>query len=694
MARNLSFEPYLEQARRLQEAGDHQGAERLCRQVLAEDPKHAGALHLLGSMALQRGQWDQARGIYAKLAGREPDRAATHHGHGMALMGLGRFAEACRPLRRTLSLDPGSLDARLHLGTALAKSGQLEESVVVFRELLAIGPGFKQGYQNLSSALQRLGRLDEALEVLNAGLRAIAPFPEAEFEAGMLYCDMHRYDESIAAYRRALSLRPDFVEAYNNLALVLAQRGEFDEALACYDRAIRLVPDVAALHSNRSKLLMDLGRMPEAVGALRVALALDGKLPVAWSNLLLALHYLPEQSAQEVFAAHQDWNRSQAAGVVKLPRQAAKSRDSEKRLRVGYVSADLREHSVARMIAPVFENHSPDQIEIFAYSLGGRADEWTERLRRCTAAWCDAGPLSDQKLAERIRKDGIDILVDLGGHTAHNRLLVFARCPAPVQVSFLGYPDTTGLDAIDYRLTDSHADPAGVADALASETLVRLDPCAWCYPRLPELEIGPRAAGSITFGCFNTMAKINPALLRLWARILSEVPDSRLLLKAPGWATEAARAAALVAFREAGIAAERIEMLGRTPDYHEHLGLHRRVDIALDTYPYHGTNMTCEALWMGVPVVTMAGDRHVARVGVSLLTNVGHPEWIASNADDYVRVAVELAGDPDRLARLRAGLRGEMLASPLMDGPGYARRIEAAYREMWRAWCAGRARHA
>ena len=301
--------------------------------------------------------------------------------------------------------------------------------------------------------------------------------------------------------------------------------------------------------------------------------------------------------------------------------------------------------------------------------------------------------MKDGALADIIRGDGKDILVDLAGHTSGNRLLVFARRPAPVQVTFLGYCDTTGMNAMDYRLTDSHADPPGTTEHLHAERVVRLPETAWCFlPCDPSPPVEPPPVlglGSATFGCFNVRRKITDEALTVWSRLLGEVPGSRLLLKSLGFCDTSVRHRVRATLASTGIAAERIELIGWVPTLAEHLALYRRVDIALDTFPYNGTTTTCEALWMGVPVVTLAGQAHASRVGVSLLTNAGLPELIAADADNYIRIASRLAADVSRLAALRAGLRGRMAASPLVDAPRFARNVEHAYREMWRAWCAG-----
>ena len=331
---------------------------------------------------------------------------------------------------------------------------------------------------------------------------------------------------------------------------------------------------------------------------------------------------------------------------------------------------------------------------MFCYANLPRPDPVTARLQRLVPHWRDIYKAPDAQVADRIRQDGIDILVDLAGHTAHNRLLLFARKPAPVQATWLGYPDTTGLKAMDHRLTDAHADPPGTTEHLHTEQLIRLPDCAWCFrpsEHAPPVSEPPMPrAGHITFGCFNALPKINAPLLRLWSEILLGVPGSRLLLKNAAVRDPSVQQRMRTVLEEAGVAPGRIELAGHIPEPAGHLASYGRVDIALDTFPYHGTTTTCEALWMGVPVVTLAGKTHASRVGVSLLANVGLPDLVARDPGEYVRIAAALGTDAHRLAEFRASLRERMAASPLMDATRFARNVEQAYREMWRAWCAMR----
>jgi predicted O-linked N-acetylglucosamine transferase (SPINDLY family) len=341
---------------------------------------------------------------------------------------------------------------------------------------------------------------------------------------------------------------------------------------------------------------------------------------------------------------------------------------------------------------PFLEHHDRERFELFAYAQVAAPDEWTERARRQVDHWRSLVNVPDAAAADLIRGDEIDILVDLAGHTDGNRLLVFAHKPAPVQATYLGYPGTTGLSAMDHRFTDALADPPGMTEAHHSERLVRLPECAWCYRPDTETPPGPSPAmlrGYVTFGSFNNLSKVNERMLRVWSRILQAVPGSRLLLKSAGFiSTEARRRTRETLMAGTGISGDRLDIRGPEDSHESHMELYREMDIALDTFPYHGTTTTCEALWMGVPVVTLAGQTHVSRVGVSLLTHAGLPELVAGSEDGYVRIAVELAGDAGRLSNHRAGFRDRMRASRLMDEQPFSRGLEASLRRMWTSWVA------
>jgi predicted O-linked N-acetylglucosamine transferase (SPINDLY family) len=469
--------------------------------------------------------------------------------------------------------------------------------------------------------------------------------------------DVGLLGKAAALYEIAIELRPDLAEAHGNLASVLKNLGQFDKALASFQEAIRLKPDDDISHSG----------------------------------LIFTLNYLPNIAPKDILTAHIAWAKRHADPLKPKSPLHANVPEPDRRLRIGYVSADFRRHPIGQFILPLLENHDHQRSEIFCYSNVQFPDAITERMQKSCDAWRDISPLADDPAAKLIQSDAIDILIDLSGHTAGNRLKFFAQKPAPIQVTYLGYPNTTGLSAIDYRLTDSIADPADQTDALNVEKLWRLPTCAWCYQPLERPpEIRPRPDGPITFGCFNAFAKINPPLLNLWADLLNRVPGSRIILKSAGTGVNTVRSNLLQHFARRNIPADRVELLGNIPDPHQHLDLYNRIDIALDTFPYHSTTTTCEALHMGVPVVTLAGNTHVSRVGVSLLTNVGLAEMITQSPEEYITISINLANDPSRLRDQRQTLRPRMEAFPLMNAPRFARDVESAFRQMWQTWCAAK----
>jgi protein O-GlcNAc transferase len=461
-----------------------------------------------------------------------------------------------------------------------------------------------------------------------------------------------------------------------------------EEAITSHRRAISLDADDAEAHSNLGKSFKELRRSEEAMAAYRQALALRPDLSGVHSNLLLAMHHqhLDDHAIAE---EHFRWQRQHAGPSSNGIEPPSQDERAGRRLRIGYVSPDFREHSVTRFLLPLIANHDRKKFEIFAYAEVPAPDEITVRLQSHTDGWRDTVGLGDAEVAELIRKDGIDILVDLAGHTAGNRLLVFARRPAPVQVTWLGYPGTTGLDAMSHRLTDAHADPPGMTEDLHSESLVRLPHSAWCFAAIDSPAVGPRPRRGVVFGCFNNFAKITETMLRLWAQVLAVVPDSSLLLKSSAFAENVTCERIRSLFQRHGITPERILLRDRTRSQAEHLTLYHEMDIALDTFPYHGTTTTCEAMWMGVPVVTLEGASHRSRVGVSLLSNVGLPQLIANSPEEYVRIASSLARDIPKLEAMQRTLRERMLGSPLMDASRFTRDIENAYEAILKDWSTG-----
>jgi len=576
------------------------------------------------------------------------------------------------------------------LATARAhhQAGRLLEAEGLYRQVLARQPNHAEALYLLGVLANQVGRADGAVELIGRAVQLKPDFPEAHNNLGIALSNLGQLDEAIAAFRQAIQLKPDFPEAYNNLGIALKNQEHFDEALVAYHQAIQLKPDFVESHSNLASALRNRGHLYEALAAYERAMALKPDNPEFASSRLFLLHSHPGYGPQSLYEEHRRWNQQYAAPLKRHIQTHRNDRSPERRLKIGYVSPDLRSHPVGHFLLPLLECHDHAQVQVFCYADVYSPDAMTERLRAHADVWHSIVGLSDEQVASLIRIDSIDILVDLTLHTAHNRLLVFARKPAPVQVTYLAYPSTSGLDTMDYRLTDPYLDPPGSeTDSIYSERSIRLPQTYWCY-QTPDLapEVGPLpalAGEGVTFGCLNDFNKVREGTLSVWCALLRSVPQSRLLLHA-GEGSHRQRVADLL--KQEGVNPERLSFVGRVP-LGEYYGTYGRIDIGLDPFPFAGGTTTCDALWMGVPVVSLAGETAVSRGGLSILSNVGLGELVAGTAEEYVGIAAELAGDWARLACLRAGLRSRMASSPLMDGPGFARSVEAAYRQMWYNWC-------
>ena len=674
------------------QAGRLADAEGLYRQILANVPEQPDALHLLGVIASQVGRHDAAVDLIRQAIRALPGPAMYHCNLAMALRGLGRTDEAIAASRQAIALQPDYPEAHHNLGLALHDQGRMGEAAECYRETIRCKPDFAEAHSNLGSVLRSQGSLAAAIAEYRTAIALRPDFADAHMNLGTALTDERRLDEAIAEFATALRLKPESADTHYNLGNALRFSGQQDESLAAYRRALDLRPGFVGALNNMGSIFRDRGDVEEALATYRLILqSAPGEVKVH-SNVLLTLHCVADADPAEIFAEHRRWDEAHAQPLAQLIIPHTNDPQPERRLRIGYVSPDFREHSVAYFLENLLAHHDPAQVETFCYEDVTRPDAFTERLRGIAGHWRKIRGLSDAEAAEIIRDDRIDILVDLAGHTADNRIPIFAHKPAPVQINWLGYCGTTGMRAMDFRLTDALADPPGTTEHLHTETLIRLPHCAWCFRPsgdAPSHSAPPAVtAGHITFGSFNAMPKITDAMLAVWSRILREVPGSRLLLKNLGLGGTEVKTRVRARLERAGIAPERFALRGNTPSVAGHLALYGEVDIALDTFPYHGTTTTCEALWMGVPVVSLAGKTHASRVGVSLLTNAGLPELLAMSEEQYIQLAVSLAKDLPRLTHLRGALREQMKNSHLMDAPRFARDVEQAYRDVWRKWCA------
>ena len=617
-------------------------------------PKVKPALEALlaeGERLEGAGDPDAALQVYREALAHHADRAVVQVSAGNALMALRRFEEAEGHYRAALDLEPAYAAAHLNLANVRMATRRFADAEAAYRMALRHRPGWVEAAVGIACALEEARELDAAVE----------------------------------AYRAALALDPAHPGAAFNLSGILTARGQTSAAKRLLEDSLRLNPGNAGLRRALAHRCQQAGEHAQALRIFDEILA-DDPDDIAASNRLFGMGFLPEPTAAQLLREHRDWGARIAAAIPAAP--AHTPPDPERRLKIGYVSPDFHSHPVAMFVAPLLAYHDPAQFEVYCYANNDRDDPITEQLRGYAHHWRPIQALDDARVAMLIEEDGIDVLVDLAGHTANHRLRVFARKPAPVQITWLGYLSTTGLATMDYRLCDAHTDPPGVAEAWQVETPLRLPHSQWCYTSPVEVPSAPLpylSRGHWTFGSFNQLPKLNEPLLETWARLLERVPGSHLRIV--GVPDPEVFERLLAPFARRGVARERVTLVGRL-SLQDYLASYGEVDLALDSFPYTGGTTTCDALFMGTPVATVAGERSVARSGVSLLTTVGLPDWIAGSLDALPDLVLRHLADPPRLAQLRATLATRMRESPLMDAPRFARDVETLYRSAWRKWCA------
>jgi predicted O-linked N-acetylglucosamine transferase (SPINDLY family) len=668
-------------------AGKLREAESIYRQILSAQPNQPETLHMLGLLAYQSGHASAAVDLIGKAIAINPNDAAYHSNLGMALTALGRLDEAAKALQNAIRLEPNLPEPHNNLGNTFRALGRLDEAAAMFRKAIQLSPSFTAARINLGNIHRARGEFEQAISEFLAALRINPHLPEAQTNLANTLLDQGKLADAMAAYRAAVGLDPSNSLYHYNLGVALERNGQTDEAMACLRGAIRLNPRfIPAYHLGA--LLQDCGQIDEAIACFRGALSVDPNAAIVHSGLCYALHFHPDSTPESILREHRDWNQRFAAPLTPKTPTFANDRSPDRKLKIGYVSPNFHEHPVARFLLPLLENHDRQNVRIFCYGGVARPDDYTHRAQRAAEVWRDVRGLGDAQLADQIREDGIDILVDLSAHLADNRLLAFARRPAPVQMTYLAYCSTTGVDAIGYRISDGVLDPPGADESVYAEKTVRLPHCYWCYePPANAPEVGPLPAqrnGHVTFGCLNNFSKVSAAALDAWVRILGQVPGSHLILHArPG----SHRQRVLERFAAGGIAAERIRFVEQRPQA-QYLATYNDIDIALDSFPYAGGTTSCDALWMGAALVTLRGEIAVGRGGATILHTLGLDSLTANDVEAYVTSAVGLARDLPRLTELRSTLRLRMQSSPLMNAAQFARDMETLYREIWRRWCA------
>jgi len=669
------------------QAGNLAQAEQLYRQILQANPAEGNALHLLGMLAHQVGQPDKALALIGQAVAVLPQVAEFHSNLAGVYLALGRWDEAIGCYGQALRLRPDLPELHYNLGDALAQQHKWVEAVACYRQGLALRPTDAEAYRKLGFALVEQGRLVEAVASYREALRLGPDNADTFNNLGVALAEQGRFAEAEAVYRQALRLRPDFLGAHYNLGLALAEQWSYDEALVSFEQALRLKPDCVEALSGLATAYKNQGRLDEAIATYRKAIAAKPEDPIILSNLLLALHYDSSYDPATTFAEHLRWaGQFGLCPTLDKPPRPVK-RDPGRRLRVGYVSPSFYENGLGRYGEAVIDAHDHGQIEVFCYANVLYPDALTQRIKASADHWRSLVGLSDDRAADLIRQDQIDLLIDLSGHTSGNRLGVFARKPAPIQVTHFGYCDTTGLAAIDYRLTDSFCDPPGQTERYHTEKLVRLPEVQWCYRPTPGPEVSSlpaRQAGQVTFGSFNSLCKVTEPMIGLWSDILRGLPGSRMVVVSGGGTAGDERV--LAAFDARGVGKERVTLVGRQP-VDAYFRLHHGVDICLDTYPFTGCFTTADALWMGVPVISLAGPTFVTRQGVAILAQVALGDLATETPAGYVEVALRLGRDLPRLEELRSQLRDRLERSPLADVRRFTQHLEAAYRAMWELFC-------
>lgn len=612
-----------------------------------------------------------------------------------------RFDRACKPVLNWLkrgkapepavaapapAAPPAAPDELMREAFPLHQAGDVAGAQRLYREILRIAPEYADAHYLLGCIENEAGRHQEALPHLRNAVRIDRANPHFHLTMGEALYSLGLWHESLTCFQRAAELDPGNFHCWTNLGSAYEKLGRSEEASQSFEKALAMAPDVPPVLNNAALSLKHRGRVDEALVYYRRLRELAPEAEMFFSNYLASLAYSARPTADEIYQAHADFDRYFGTGRFGVRSPPVSSRNPDRRLRIGYFSPDLRAHPVAVFLEGVLAHHDASAVEIYCYHLYPRRDPVSERLKLLCHGWVECAALDNAALARRIEEDRIDLLVDLAGHTGDNRLPVLGMKPAPVIATWLGYPNTTGLRTVDYRITDAVCDPPGV-ERFHTEAIYRLPGAQWCYDQPPvDVAVTPLPAagdGHVRFASFNNTQKLTDDMLRVWVQILQRIENSSLLIWGAG--DELTQRVRQVV-RSAGGDPARLEFSPRTP-LDAQLALYQRSDIALDTFPYCGVTTTFNSLWMGVPVLTLAGEVSASRSSLSILSALDLQDWAASSPQELVEIAVRKATDLEALAQLRAGMRERLQASALMDGPAFARKLESAYREMWRTYC-------
>ena len=711
--------PSVQAALELHQQGDYEKAKQAYCKILASEPTNTDAWHLLGMLLHATGHDADALECIENAAAMTPERADILSNLGLVYRSAGQLQKSTSILKRAAELDPQSVTVRNNLGTVLMESGSLGEAEAHFQTALQIEPESNDAAMNLGNVWQRQGKLkdaeqlyrrclehdpDNALLLTNLGEslrrqcrwsdaaeflgKAIQQNPElieTQLNFGRTLLNSHQHEAAVAHFRELVAIHPNDSRAHHFLGNALSHVSDFDGSVSCLQRSLELRPDDSYAHNSLAFVFMAASDHHRAAKHFRESLRLNPRLSRSRSALLYLMSADPAVSQQELFDEHLRW--AKLHGQVKSLGPHCNLRQKSRRLRIGYVSPDLRNHAVAFFFQPVLDAHDPEAVEVFCYAEVATPDQSTQRMREQVDQWRFTTGMSDLQVAEQIACDKIDILVDLAGHTANNRLVAFAHKPAPIQVTWLGYPNTTGLSAIDYRLSCETVHPVG-EETYHTEELIRMPRAAFCFSP-PQQSLGIQSPpvqknGYITFGSLHRPFKISQQTRKLWSRLLLACPTSRLLAFNTHFTGES-KASLIQSLTDEGVDPQRIEVrdsfLGES-----YLKTYDDIDVALDVSPWAGGTTTLEALWSGVPVIAQYGDRGSSRSSASVVTAIEHDQWIAHTDDEYINKVMSLAADIPKLCRLRRQLR-EQMQTTVLDGKRFTRNLEQVYRDIWSSWC-------
>jgi len=654
-------------------------------------PDNVEAHGLLWRALASRGKHEKALEVINSALAIDPDNQDAMLDRTRLLYTMHRNEEATDAAENYVRRFPDDAPGHFLLGSVLLRAQELGAAAIAFAQFIKLDPENADGYAKLGHILLSMGHLSDAEVQLNEAIKLNPKLVGARVHLSVVIERFpKREEEAVDAARAAVEAGPNDPEALNWLGMLLVRKGRLTEAAETFNKTLEIQPNHPAALTGLGILLAGQGQIKLAWEKFETAMDAAPSDPMSIMSALFFANAHPDLKNEDIFVLHQRWA---SLHQKKSPRPFThweNDRRTDRRLRIGYISPDLRAHSVSYFFEPLLTAHDRSRVHVSVFDNTLAADPVTLQLSKLADEWFRIVGAGDERVIEIIRDQNIDILVDLAGHTAESRITVFARKPAPIQVNYLGYPNTTGLSEMDYRLTDDLADPPG-ADTYYTEQLIRLPLGFLCFQyNRTDAPAGPlpvNDAGFITFASFNAVHKINDKVIALWADVLKSVPGSQILLKAAGFADPQTCDLVAADFAKNGVERDRIIFAGRTPSYDDHMALYNRCDIALDTFPYNGTTTTCEALWMGLPVISLAGDRHSGRVGLSILSRLSLPELIAHSPKEFLAIAVKIAADRGYLSNLRSTLRQRMIGSTLMDAPAHAREIEDVYERIWQEWC-------